>query len=356
MAEKLCYNRGCGKTFNIRDENAVCIYHPGSPFFHDAYKGWSCCQNKSTDFTTFLNMPGCTEGKHSNVKPVEPENITGNLKKDSSPEVVEVRAPIAEALPRPPFSTPLVRLKVTVAQSLKDQIKSILSNVTQNGHSNTEVKEGESCKNNGCKKTYTGPDNDYNSCKYHPGIPVFHEGMKYWSCCQRKTTEFQHFLDQEGCELGSCVWVRQDGEDGVVNCRYDWHQTATHVTVAIYAKKYDPSVSYVEINPIRLKAHLYFPQEKGAFDLDIELRGLVDVNASSCSMFGTKTEIKMKKAESCSWARLDVPKAPVQAKKTEEDKQIIEAESQVDALELDDLDFATQRYTLSKDAMTPRYS
>ena len=29
-----------------------------------------------------------------------------------------------------------------------------------------------------------------------------------------------------------------------------------------------------------------FLQEKGAFDLDIELRGLVDVNASSCSMFG----------------------------------------------------------------------
>ncbi len=24
---------------------------------------------------------------------------------------------------------------------------------------------------------------------------------------------------------------------GVVECRYDWHQTATHVTVAIYAKE-----------------------------------------------------------------------------------------------------------------------
>jgi hypothetical protein len=25
---------------------------------------------------------------------------------------------------------------------------------------------------------------------------------------------------------------------GVVECRYDWHQTATHVTVAIYAKEF----------------------------------------------------------------------------------------------------------------------
>ena len=44
-------------------------------------------------------------------------------------------------------------------------------------------------------------------CTYHPGYPVFHEGMKYWSCCQRKTSEFQDFLDQEGCTIGKCKWV-----------------------------------------------------------------------------------------------------------------------------------------------------
>ena len=47
--------------------------------------------------------------------------------------------------------------------------------------------------------------------------------------------------------------------EGVVNCRYDWHQTATTVTVAIYAKKIDPARSVVEINPVRLRVHLYFP-------------------------------------------------------------------------------------------------
>ena len=59
-----------------------------------------------------------------------------------------------------------------------------------------------------------------------------------------------------------------------MECRYDWHQTATHVTVAIYAKKYDPAISYVEVNPVRLRVHVYFPLEKGAFDLDAELRGV----------------------------------------------------------------------------------
>ena len=35
-----------------------------------------------------------------------------------------------------------------------------------------------------------------------------------------------------------------------VSCRYDWHQTASHVTVAVYAKKYDPETSYLEVRPL----------------------------------------------------------------------------------------------------------
>lgn len=73
----LCYNRGCGKRFNPEDNKEgikyttlfvfspnfilffiedVCVHHPGAPFFHDAYKGWSCCKKKCTDFTEFLNI------------------------------------------------------------------------------------------------------------------------------------------------------------------------------------------------------------------------------------------------------------------------------------------------------------
>lgn len=44
-----------------------CRHHPGHPVFHDAYKGWSCCNKKSVDFTEFLNIKGCTLSKHSNV-------------------------------------------------------------------------------------------------------------------------------------------------------------------------------------------------------------------------------------------------------------------------------------------------
>jgi len=354
MVEKLCYNRGCGKSYDPRKEEEVCTYHPGAPFFHDAYKGWSCCQNKSTDFTTFLNTPGCTHGKHSSVKPVEPENITGNLTKEEAPSIVEVRAPIPEAMSRPPYSSPMVRLTPTIAGSLAAQVKTMLEQAAENNQDSDEIRQGESCKNNGCKNTYIGVEGDYTNCKHHPGYPVFHEGLKYWSCCQRKTTEFQHFLDQEGCDIGSCKWVKEEGKEGVVNCRFDWHQTATSVTLAIYAKKYDPAQSFVELSPVRLRVHLYFPKERGSFEIDMELRGIIDLEGTSCAMMGTKTEIKMKKAESVSWSKLDIPKEII-TKEEETQDNSKGAENQVEALDLDDLDLTTQRYTLSKDAMTKKY-
>ena len=80
---QLCYNRGCGRTFNPRDnppDSQDCLHHPGAPFFHETYKGWACCNKKFTDFTEFLNTPGCARGRHSREKPIEPEAITG--KKD----------------------------------------------------------------------------------------------------------------------------------------------------------------------------------------------------------------------------------------------------------------------------------
>ena len=82
MTGLLCYNRGCGKTFNPRDnppDSQDCIHHPGAPFFHETYKGWTCCNKKSSDFTEFLNTPGCARGRHSREKPIEPKNITGKL-------------------------------------------------------------------------------------------------------------------------------------------------------------------------------------------------------------------------------------------------------------------------------------
>merc|ERR1711944_149580 len=117
MASTLCYNRGCGKQYNPRvNPEGSCQYHSGAPYFHDAYKGWTCCDKKTTDFTVFLNTPGCSKGQHSNVKPEEPESITGKIgevnENDDENELPETRAPMEARirLERPdPFKTPLNR-------------------------------------------------------------------------------------------------------------------------------------------------------------------------------------------------------------------------------------------------------
>merc|ERR1712004_864164 len=120
-----------------------------------------------------------------------------------------------------------------------------------------------------------------------------------------------------------------------MGCRYDWHQTATHVTTAVYAKKYDPQRSIVELSPVRLYIHLVFPAENdNTFTLDLELKGVVEVETSKVSMMGTKLEEK---------------------KEDEEAKTLLDMakkEPVVDALDLDDLDITPQKFTLSKEATT----
>ena len=43
-------------------------------------------------------------------------------------------------------------------------------------------------------------------CNFHPGVPIFHEGLKYWTCCTKRTSDFQAFLNQVGCKEGSHLW------------------------------------------------------------------------------------------------------------------------------------------------------
>lgn len=58
------------------------------------------------------------------------------------------------------------------------------------------------CYNKGCGKEFDPETNTDTSCLYHPGVPVFHEGMKGWSCCPKKYTDFQEFLGAQGCTAG----------------------------------------------------------------------------------------------------------------------------------------------------------
>ena len=210
--------------------------------------------------------------KHSNILPPEPEKpLQKEVILDKTPVV---RKPKAESLQRPAFETPLTTLVPIIAPSLK-VAQSCDIKVVNDAKENTKIGVGTACKNSGCNVTYEGPHVDGTVCTHHPGAPIFHEGMKYWSCCKKKTTDFNTFLNQIGCKSGGHVWKKEENNDDTVECRWDYHQTGSHVVVAIYAKQYCPLASKVCLNPVRLCATLVFPQQENAtFNMDMELTGV----------------------------------------------------------------------------------
>lgn len=60
------------------------------------------------------------------------------------------------------------------------------------------------CTRRGCGVDFdpTASSSASASCSYHPGAPVFHEGLKSWSCCKdtnKPVMEFDQFLAIPGC-------------------------------------------------------------------------------------------------------------------------------------------------------------
>ncbi|XP_076308447.1 cysteine and histidine rich domain containing protein [Tachypleus tridentatus] len=317
----LCYNKGCGKKYRP-DENTSesCLYHPGAPVFHDAYKGWSCCNKKTTDFTEFLNIMGCTKSYHNNVKPVEPAKQTKEMSDCSEGQETAVQKacqpPCQLPMARPSEESPVCKLPLTVSDSLKP----LLEKLKEKQNQKTEEKDDESiviAVGTQCKKwrlqsdsnyAYEGKQSDLQTCTYHPGVPIFHEGMKFWSCCKKRTTDFESFLEQEGCTTGSHVWIKKKNiQENKVSCRHDWHQTGSYVVVTVYSKVPNPDLSFVEANPVKLHMYIIFGEEREIFDMEIILSGIINVEKSSVIFLGSKVEIKLKKAEPMSWKTLSVP-------------------------------------------------
>ncbi|KAI7814592.1 hypothetical protein IRJ41_022009, partial [Triplophysa rosa] len=312
----LCYNRGCGDRFDAdKNSHDACCYHPGVPIFHDALKGWSCCRKRTTDFSEFLSIKGCTRGHHSNEKPQEPlrPEVTtdkGDVKQHNGEEMIYQGPKSAEALEkeRPSSDEPKSKLKAKISPSLA-QIAETMKITEREKREKLEsevIFVGVRCKNAGCKTTYQGPETDADVCSYHPGVPVFHEGYKYWNCCCIKTTDFNAFLDQKGCTAGKHRWIpKQDKKK--VGCRHDWHQTGNQVVVTIYAKNSSPEHSYVEANRTVLTCHIQFEGDK-VFHKDIHLWGVIDVNNSFVNMVPSKVEVTMRKADAVAWGKLEDPK------------------------------------------------
>lgn len=65
---------------------------------------------------------------------------------------------------------------------------------------------------------------------------------------------------------------------------------------------------------------------------------VVDVEGSQVIMYGTKVEVKLKKAEPGTWTRLEIPKVIEKIPEKSDEKKITEEITpKIDAVDLDDL-------------------
>ena len=154
--------------------------------------------------------------------------------------------------------------------------------------------------------------------------------MKYWSCCQRKTSDFDNFLNQVGCEEGKHVWLKKGGDkEQATNCRFDHHQTGGFVVVTVYSKNSVPDQTTIKANKIKLELNITFEGGTKVFSKTLDLYGvsLTKLTRSGLSIrflsfcsfaikvikfeecvvnfFQTKVEIKLKKADPITWPKLE---------------------------------------------------
>ncbi|KAF1878552.1 hypothetical protein Lal_00047221 [Lupinus albus] len=64
------------------------------------------------------------------------------------------------------------------------------------------------CQRIGCDAIFSDHDNPDSSCLYHPS-PIFHDGIKEWSCCKKRSHDFSLFLQIPGCKRGKHTSEKQ---------------------------------------------------------------------------------------------------------------------------------------------------
>ncbi|KMZ69900.1 Cysteine and histidine-rich domain-containing protein [Zostera marina] len=198
-----CQRIGCDETFTEENNpDGSCTYHQ-SPFFHNGIKEWSCCKQRSHDFSLFLEIPGCKTGRHTTEKPLTAPSLNA-------------QKPTPSVFPK----------KITAGSCLRCQQGFFCSDhVSHNPSPNpiginektvekpkpakkkVGINDPKICQNKSCGKTFKEKDNHETACEYHPGPANFHDRVKGWKCCEVYVNEFSEFLDIPPCTKG---WHNSD--------------------------------------------------------------------------------------------------------------------------------------------------
>jgi len=287
-----CERPGCGKEYQENEnKDDSCHYHTGSAVFHEGKKGWTCCSKRVLTFDEFMEIPGCTLGRHSPHKETsktysEERKADVKLVSPSESEVEVYKSSNSVSVPPPMKEIKKVEEKKEEVEEL-DPVDAIIS-------------VGKECNHRGCSKTYLDESSRKEACVYHPGVPIFHETLKMWSCCKAKAMEFDKFLEIEGCKTGFHKFVDKIDASQHVHCRHEFYQSGASVTVSIYAKKVKKEESTIDIQPNKLIVNLKFEDGK-SFNKTYNLFGQVDPQTSKIEYLSTRVELKLTKANGQNW-------------------------------------------------------
>lgn len=308
---KKCVRKACLKQYTDEENiDGACRYHPGGPIFHEGLKGWSCCPKKFSDFSEFLSHPGCLTGIHTTEKevPADPDAAALLAKKEADaaeakkthfkPMETEIEGRIKSTQP---LSEPA---PMKVSSSLKTAL--VKQQAVIAASQSSVIAVGTSCTRNACKGKYVDGASNSEDCICHPGTPVFHEGMKYWSCCSKKKThDFEEFLSFPGCVVEKHRWIKPLSDElKAKTCRYDWIQTPTHISISIFAKNIDPDRTTVKVNEDTISMSITY-ELSNMFVLELDLLKYIDPSDVAIELLSMKMDIKvLKKEPAISWPSL----------------------------------------------------
>ncbi|ODV91281.1 hypothetical protein CANCADRAFT_2993 [Tortispora caseinolytica NRRL Y-17796] len=291
-----CSRPGCHKDVTSPD---VCLYHSGAPVFHDAQKGWSCCKKRVLSFEEFMEIPGCqSSDTHSAEKkaPPVPVNTSGGASNDSAPVAVQ---PKLEQEPKPAADTPIPQ---------PADPKKPVEPVILNDPDDAVIPDKAMCKRRGCGKVYEG---SRDGCVFHPGVPVFHDAAKGWSCCKKRVLEFDAFLKIPGCAKGKHLFVTDpdakpadSAEAKNVECRVDFYQTPSKIHVTVFARNADKEKSSITFTDTTASFDIKFVDSDAQFSNSIVLFGPITPDSCTYNFTPNKVDITLTKANGISWSGL----------------------------------------------------
>jgi hypothetical protein len=165
-----------------------------------------------------MEIPPCTTGKHSDVDDTPaPEPTKAPDVPDNTPVSL---GSLQEALPAPQPRVPTS----AIPSAKPSPSPAPAPPVDEDDDPSLPIPDGVGCKRRGCDQKYNGDSSrKEESCVYHPGAPIFHEGSKGYSCCKRRVLEFDQFMKLEGCTTkDQHLFVgsgKKDGEEKVETVR-----------------------------------------------------------------------------------------------------------------------------------------